>query len=53
MAYKISTTHQFEKDLKRCIRRGYPMDEFRTVIQLLERDGRLPEVYRPHMLHGD
>jgi len=53
MAYKISTTHQFEKDLKRCIKRGYPMDEFRTVIQLLERDGRLPEVYRPHMLHGD
>ena len=53
MAYKISTTHQFEKDLKRCIKRGYPMDEFRTVIQLLERDGILPEVYRPHMLHGD
>ena len=40
MAYKISTTNQFEKDLKRCIKRGYPMDEFRTVIQLLERDGR-------------
>ena len=53
MAYKISTTNQFEKDLKRCIKRGYPMDEFRTVIQLLERDGRLPEVYRPHMLHND
>ena len=53
MAYKISTTHQFEKDLKRCIKRGYPMDEFRTVVQLLERDGQLPEVYRPHMLHGD
>ena len=53
MAYKISTTHQFEKDLKRCIKRGYPMDEFRTVIQLLERDGCLPEVYRPHILHGD
>ena len=43
MAYKISTTHQFEKDLKRCIKHGYPMDEFRTVIQLLERDGRLPK----------
>ena len=53
MAYKISTTHQFEKDLKRCIKRGYPMDEFRKVVQLLERDGRLPEAYRPHMLHGD
>ena len=22
--YKINTTHQFEKDLKRCIKRGYP-----------------------------
>ena len=53
MAYKISTTHQFEKDLKRCIKRGYPMDKFRTVIQLLERDGCLPEIYRPHLLHGD
>ena len=29
MAYKFSTTHQFEKDLKRCIKHGYPMDEFR------------------------
>ena len=53
MAYKISTTHQFEKDLKRCIKRGYPMDEFRTVVQLLERDGRLPEIYRPHILYGN
>lgn len=51
--YKINTTHQFEKDLKRCIRRGYPMDMFREVIKLLERDGRLPAEYRPHILHGD
>ena len=35
MAYKISTTHQFEKDLKRCIKRGYPMDEFRTAILIV------------------
>ena len=51
--YKIKTTHQFEKDLKRCIRRGYPMDKFREVIKLLERDGRLPAEYRPHILHGN
>ena len=50
--YKIKTTHQFEKDLKRCIKRGYPMDKFREVIKLLERDGRLPAEYRPHVLHG-
>ena len=37
--YKIRTIHQFEKDLKRCIKRGYPMDDFREVIKLLERDG--------------
>lgn len=49
--YKIRTTHQFEKDLKRCIKRGYPMDDFREVIKLLERDGRLPVKYRPHLLH--
>ena len=53
MAYKITTTRQFEKDLRRCIKRGYPMDKFRTVILLLERDGCLPENYRPHRLHGD
>ena len=53
MAYKISTTHQFERDLKRCIKRGYPMDEFKTVIKLLERDGCLPDKYHPHILHGD
>ena len=53
MAFLISTTHQFEKDLQRCIRRGYPMQEFRKVIQILERDGCLPTVYRPHKLKGD
>ena len=51
--YKIKTTHQFEKDLKRCIKRGYPMDKFREVIKLLECDGRLPAEYRPHVLHGN
>ena len=51
--YKIRTTHQFEKDLQRCIKRGYPMEKFRKVIQLLERDGTLPAIYRPHLLRGD
>ncbi len=29
------------------------MDKFRKVIQLLEKDGTLPSIYRPHVLHGD
>ena len=51
--YKIKTTHQFEKDLERCKKRGYTMEKLRTVIQLLERDGTLPLQYRPHILRGD
>lgn len=53
MAYRLTTTNQFERDLKRCIRRGLPMEEFRTVIRLLVRDGRLPAEYKPHKLHGN
>ena len=50
--YKIKTTHQFEKDLLRCKKRGYPMDKLRKVIQLLEQNGSLPSQYRPHVLQG-
>ena len=32
MAYKLRTTHQFEKDLKRCKKRRSPMDKFKEVI---------------------
>ena len=51
--YKIKTTHQFEKDLLRCKKRGYPMDKLRKVIQLLEQNGSLPSQYRPHVLQGN
>lgn len=32
MAYKLRTTHQFEKELKRRKKRGLPMDKFKEVI---------------------
>jgi len=32
MAYKLRTTHQFEKDFKRRKKRGLPMDKFKEVI---------------------
>ena len=32
MAYKLRTTHQFEKELKRCKKRGLPMDKFKEVV---------------------
>ncbi len=53
MAYKLKTTHRFEKDLERCIKRGLPMDKFREVVRLLVRDGALPCEYKPHKLKGN
>ena len=53
MAYHITTTNQFEKDVKRCIKRGLPMAELRSVISLLAKDGCLPDQYKPHKLSGD
>lgn len=52
MPYTIKTTKRFEKNLKRCQRRGYPMEEFRKVITLLSTDGKLPQIYKPHKLKG-
>ena len=39
--------------MERCIKRGYPMDDLRTAMKLLERDGSLPAEYKPHKLKGD
>ena len=52
MAYTIKTTNSFDRDMARCIKRGYPMDDLRKVMSLLERDGSLPSEYKPHKLHG-
>lgn len=45
MAYKLRTTKQFEKDVKRCFKRGLPLDKLRKVMELLEKDGFLPQSY--------
>ena len=49
MAYKLLTTHQFEKDLKRCKKRGLPMDKLKEVINELVTKGRVPAQFRPHL----
>ena len=53
MAYKILTTKSFEKDFKRCMKRGLPMEKLRKAMELLEQDGCLPASYRPHILSGN
>lgn len=51
--YSLSTTKQFEKDLKRCVKRGLPMEELKTVISMLVEKGELPAKYKPHKLVGN
>lgn len=53
MKYIVKTTKRFEKDVKRCIKRRYPMEKLKEVIGLLENNGTLPPKYRPHKLSGN
>ena len=39
--------------MKLCERRGYDMKLLREAIRILSSDGKLPEKYLPHVLHGD
>ena len=52
MSYKINTTRQFEKSLKKCIKRGLDKDKLVVAIRLLAESGKLPSQYRSHKLLG-
>ena len=53
MKYKVIPSRRFEKDLKRCKKRGYNMQLIKDAIVLLAETGTLPAEYKPHQLHGD
>lgn len=50
MIYGIRKSSQFKKDFKTCLKRGLSIDEFTTVIKLLQTGAVLPERYRDHPL---
>jgi mRNA interferase YafQ len=50
--YKIRTTHQFEKDVLHCKKRGLNLGILREVMELLEQEGKLPAKYKSHVLSG-
>lgn len=52
MPYVISTTRQFERSLKKCLKRGLPIEKFKTVVRILAEQGSLPSKYKPHKLSG-
>ena len=53
MRYKIIPSKRFEKDMKRCQKRGYNMQLIKDAIMLLAESGTLPAEYKPHQLLGD
>ncbi len=51
--YTIQITNQFKKDVKRCTKRGYPMEILKQAISLLADNGCLPNEYKTHKLSGN
>lgn len=50
--YTLKITSQFKKDLKRIQNNATKIKHLKEVLQLLERDGILPERFKPHKLVG-
>lgn len=53
MKYQIRNTKRFDKDLKRCEKRGLPMRLIADAMRILADTGTLPAQYRPHKLVGN
>lgn len=53
MAYKLVVLPRFEKDLKRCLKRGYKIQELKTIVDKLINEEPLPPSCRPHKLTGN
>ena len=51
--YKVKYSNKFKKDVKRCIKRGFPLEALSKVVDLLMKDGQLPPQYRQHQLSGN
>lgn len=51
--YTIKATNQFKKDLKKCEKRGYDINLLEEVVSILQKNGKVPENYRPHKLSGN
>lgn len=51
--FKIRATNRFEKDTVKCIKRDYDLSRLETVVSLLEKNGKLPVQYHPHILSGN
>ena len=51
--YKIEYTNRFQKDVRRCQKRGLEIGLLQKAVKFLEQTGTLPVEYRPHKLRGN
>lgn len=51
--YSISYTNKFDKDVKRCVKRGLNIAKLQEATRILAAEGSLPMRYHPHKLSGD
>ncbi len=51
--YEISTTNRFERSLKLCKKRNYDLSKLKEVIDILQKNGKLPNRFKPHKLTGN
>ena len=52
MIYEVIWTNSFKKGYKRCQKRGLPLEELKSVVEILRRDQVLDEKYHDHELSG-
>ncbi|MBM3709568.1 MAG: type II toxin-antitoxin system YafQ family toxin [Actinobacteria bacterium] len=53
MNKNVHYTKQFKKDFKLCIKRGYNIQQIRSIMKLLESGKELPEKNKDHNLTGN
>ena len=51
--YTLQVTPQFKRDVKRCKKEGRNLKDLWGVVEMLLRDGFVPESYNPHMLERE
>ena len=51
--YTVVANNKFKKDYKLCLKRGLDASILEEVVSILEKKGKLPEKYKPHVLKGN
>ena len=51
--FTCNFTNKFKKDYKRVLKRGWDMNLFENVYDLLAEKGELPQNHKPHALSGN